>query len=112
RRHRHLQQRLASQSPRRALASGRDTLSRAQQRLGQAMQAQLRSHRERLQHRAEALQLVSPLATLGRGYAIVRDDQNRIIRDAAQLTVGQSISARVGKGRVEAAVTRITSDNE
>ncbi|HET8849697.1 MAG TPA: exodeoxyribonuclease VII large subunit [Marinobacter sp.] len=108
----HLQQRLASQSPRRALILAQASLSRSQQRLDQAMRAQLRTHTERLQRHAEALQLVSPLATLGRGYAIVRDDQERIVRDASHLKSGQAISARLGKGRVEATITGINPDDE
>lgn len=72
------------------------------------MRAGLTQRRGRLQENARALEAVSPLATLERGYAIVRHgDDGRILRDAGELAVGDSIQARLGQGTLDATVTSI-----
>ncbi|UQG60342.1 exodeoxyribonuclease VII large subunit [Marinobacter sp. M3C] len=101
----HLQQRLTMQSPNRQLASASERVLRATTGLNLAIQQALKSRREQLDYTAQTLNLVSPLATLGRGYAIVKDDQGKIVRHAGQLEAGQAISARVASGTVHAQVT-------
>ena len=101
----HLQQRLAMQSPNRQLASASERVLRATTGLNLAIQQGLKSRREQLDYTAQTLNLVSPLATLGRGYAILKDDQGKIVRETGQLKAGQAISARVANGIVHAQVT-------
>ena len=49
---------------------------------------------------------MSPLATLGRGFAVVsRVDDGALLRDAAQAPAGTEIEARLAKGRLRARVT-------
>ena len=100
----HLQQRLTMQSPNRQLASARERVLRATTGFNLAVQQALKSRREQLDYAAQTLNLVSPLATLGRGYAIVKNDQGEIVRRAGQLEAGQTISARVANGTVHAQV--------
>lgn len=108
----HLQQRLAMQSPRRALDTAGERVQQLDERLAKAFQSRLQHQQEQLQHIAQNLQLVSPLATLGRGYSIVRDDDNTIVRNAEQLSPGQTIRAHFGQGNVSAEVTEINSNND
>jgi len=53
-----------------------------------------------------ALHAVSPLATLDRGYAIVEHDE-QVVREASELSPGDAISARLGKGSIQAEVVEI-----
>ncbi|WP_298447577.1 exodeoxyribonuclease VII large subunit [uncultured Marinobacter sp.] len=108
----HLAQRLAMQSPRKQLANSREALDRSSLQLGKAMERILAKLQDRLEHTAGTLNVVSPLATLGRGYAIVRDNQGRIIRNAPDLAVGDQISARVANGTVTAEVTSASHEND
>ncbi|MBW7470133.1 exodeoxyribonuclease VII large subunit [Marinobacter sp. M216] len=108
----HLGQRLALQSPRRQLVNGQESVARTSERLGSAMRLRLRQRRERLEHMAQTLHVVSPLATLGRGYAIVRDDEGRIIRDAAEVRPGDGITARIAQGEISARVTSVNSSGD
>ncbi len=50
------------------------------------------------------LNAVSPLATLERGYAIVRTLQGDVVRDAAEAPPGTEIEALLAKGRLRARV--------
>ena len=50
------------------------------------------------------LNAVSPLATLERGYAIVKLDGGQIVRSASQVKPGDLILARVAQGEIRAKV--------
>lgn len=70
-------------------------------RLVQAMQAALERRRQRLANLGRALDAVSPLATLSRGYAIVkRLPDGTIVRAAQAVKVGDRIETRLAQGRL------------
>lgn len=108
----HLHQRLVMQSPRRQLSDSQDALRRVSERLVSIMQQDLKQRRDNLEHAAQTLNVVSPLATLGRGYSIVRDDNGNILRDASSVEPGDTISARVARGEMTAKVTSVKSAEE
>ncbi|WFM70768.1 exodeoxyribonuclease VII large subunit [Halomonas sp. CKK8] len=110
RREHHLRQRLALRSPDRLVEQAGQRLTRARWRLHQAMPRALARHRERLGGLARELQAVSPLAVLGRGYAILEDAEGRVVRRAADTTPGQALEARLGEGRLALTVTGIEAD--
>ena len=105
----HLGRRLLMQSPSARLADARKSLGLVDERLHHSLRLYLKHQHEVLEHHAHALHLVSPLATLGRGYAIVRDQNGRIVRQATELTEGEQITARVADGSITAKVTQINS---
>ena len=62
---------------------------------------------------ARTLDAVSPLATLGRGFAVVsRVDDGTLLRDAAQAPVGTEIEARLSKGRLRARSAPYEDDDD
>ncbi len=60
--------------------------------------------RERLLPLERTLRAVSPLATLARGYAIVKDEQGQILRNAADAPAGTLIEALLAQGQLRAKV--------
>jgi len=60
--------------------------------------------RERLLPLVRTLHAVSPLATLARGYAIVKDERGHILRNAADAPAGTVIEARLAHGHIRAKV--------
>jgi len=76
-------------------------------RLGNAGRNAVARLEVRLRVAARALDSVSPLATLERGYAIVTDaESGRILTDAATIKPGRHIRARLLHGGLEATVLR------
>ncbi|MEJ2552923.1 MAG: exodeoxyribonuclease VII large subunit [Gammaproteobacteria bacterium] len=70
-------------------------------RLLQAMKAALEQDRRRLAGIGRALDAVSPLATLSRGYAIVkRLPDGAIVRAADAVKLGDRIETRIARGRL------------
>jgi exodeoxyribonuclease VII large subunit len=57
-----------------------------------------------------ALNTVSPLATLNRGFAVVsRVSDGTLIGDAAAVAIGDEIEARLARGTLKARVTETES---
>ena len=102
-----LGQRLMTQAPSRRLADSQNALARVSVKLNEVMQIQLIQRQNHFEHLAQTLNVVSPLATLGRGYAIVRDADGNIIRDASTLAPGDQIRARTARGEIAADVTLV-----
>lgn len=66
----------------------------------------LLQHRVRLERLDTALQSLSPLAILDRGYALVFDAQGKLLKDVSAVKVGDEISARVAHGQLTAEVKK------
>ncbi len=66
----------------------------------------LLQHRVRAERLDTALQSLSPLAILDRGYALVFDSEGKLLKDADAAKIGDEISARLAHGRIQAAVTK------
>src|SRR5690554_5799103 len=96
----HLQGRLQHQHPGRRLALLGERLEQLQLRLSRSMQQRLQQHRQQLGNAAQTLQLVSPLATLGRGYSILLDERGQAIRSRNETRPGQQLKARLHDGQL------------
>ncbi len=100
----HLRTRLQTQHPGRRLGQLREQLQQLDQRLPRAMQQQLKQQRKQLEQTAQTLHLVSPLATLGRGYSILLDEHSAPVRSAAATMPGQRLKARLHDGELSVRV--------
>lgn len=77
------------------------------QQLRRAMVDTLNHCQQRLTLAQRALDAVSPLAVLGRGYALVVTPDGRLVRQAASLQAGDELNIRLAEGRVHAIVRSI-----
>jgi exodeoxyribonuclease VII large subunit len=85
----------------------RASLQRLREQLARDVQSMQRGYSERLEQRrlrliglARALDAVSPLATLQRGFAILRDDAGTVVRSVAQTRPEQRLSAKLADGDI------------
>ena len=102
-----LQQRLQKFSPLQLLAQYRLQNQNLDRRLQAALHHQLGRQLQQLRHLARALETVSPLATLSRGYAIVTTSDDKIVRNAADVKTGEAIHTRLARGRLVSTVTKV-----
>ena len=79
-----------------------ERLARASDRIEHTLGDRLRDRRRRLERLAAALDALSPLAVLGRGYAVARTGDGRVVRHRAQLPPGTDFTLRVADGDVDA----------
>ncbi len=61
---------------------------------------------KQVHHLIKLLTSLSPLATLERGYAIVRDENGHVVTDSSATNVGDAISVRLHRG----GLTTVVSD--
>lgn len=86
------------------LAAWREGLGERAQRLERAGLASLAGEGRRLAAAAARLEGLSPLAVLARGYSLTRGPEGEVVRDAAQLSVGDELETRLARGSVRARV--------
>jgi exodeoxyribonuclease VII large subunit len=80
------------------IKSGR--LDALDQRLSRAAQRRLEAKRHNLAVAASKLDMLSPLAVLGRGYALVKDEAGNLISRAAMVGTGQKLALRFEDGEI------------
>jgi exodeoxyribonuclease VII large subunit len=100
-----LHRRLLQRSPDRLLEQQRSRHQDLLLRLGHAASRRVAAAAQRLALAQRALNAVSPLATLARGFAIVTRADGTLVTDAAALAAGEVIEARVARGILTARVT-------
>jgi exodeoxyribonuclease VII large subunit len=89
---------------RRVLSGMRGELQTQAGALSAAMRNLLLQYRVRSERMGRALEMLSPLAILDRGYALVFDETGQLVKDAAQVKAGDEIRARVARGEIRANV--------
>lgn len=100
----HTQVRLRNLHPQRQLAQIKVHAQQLQTRLQRAMHQQLAHLGQNMAARIHALQLVSPLNTLSRGYSITQDQHGHVVRDAKQVAIGSTLVTRLASGSVRSQV--------
>jgi exodeoxyribonuclease VII large subunit len=98
---------LRAHAPAARLAARRarlDTLARALEREGAHA---LALRREKLAAAAAHLDALSPLAVLGRGYAIARAADGRVLRRAREVAPGDTVTVRLHEGEIDGRVTAV-----
>ena len=100
-----LRVRLFARSPRNGIERCRDRAQTTETRLFLAARVRLSEARSRLAGAMRGLDLASPLGTLERGYAVItRCDDDSVVRNANQTTIGDELEARLARGKIRARV--------
>jgi len=92
------------QSPRYYIDDKRVLTDRFLERLCAATQRKLYTNRERYARLAAALDAMSPLKVLGRGYAIARRSDGLIIKEASDVSCGDHVTVRLKEDEINCVV--------
>jgi exodeoxyribonuclease VII large subunit len=90
-----------------AIVATQRRLQGTEQRLCRATTQIINVLNTRLNRAAAHLEVLSPLAVLSRGYALVYTVDGKLLRSTADTTVGEMIGAHLAQGTIEARVTQI-----
>lgn len=82
----------------------RMNLLHLQQRLGDLANMKLSRKKQQFTAMAAALDAMSPLKVLGRGYAMACDESGHVLKSGKQVHNGQKVNVRLGEGGFEATV--------
>ena len=103
---------LTSRNPLQQLAGYRTKCDVLDRQLQNHLVRNLQAWKKQLDFLTHSLKTVGPLATLERGYSIVTDKDENIVRRADQLQENAVISTRFSKGSIQSTVDRINTDDE
>jgi len=96
-----LQQRLAQQSPATRLGRDRQALDDLTRRASAQLRHGIDLRHARLTGAGAQLAALNPLATLGRGYAVVRHDAGQIVTNPGQVAAGEALVVTVAGGEFD-----------
>lgn len=99
--------RLNRVNPALSISDNRQRVSAVYKQLEQLMGNNLNLLKNKLQNNSRMLESVSPLATLSRGYAIVKDTKGAIIKNARNVKPGDKVSAQLAEGNLHCQVESI-----
>ncbi|MCJ7556628.1 MAG: exodeoxyribonuclease VII large subunit, partial [Gammaproteobacteria bacterium] len=99
--------RLAAANPASQLRRQAQRRHDLERRLYRSAMQQLERKDQALAGLARELNAISPLATLGRGYALVFDAGGHLLREPSGLAAGDAIRAQVSGGQIHARVTSV-----
>ena len=94
---------------RRLLGGMRQQLDARMAAITAAVRTRLLERRSRLEQLAGQIEALSPLAILGRGYALVFDSSGKLLKDATRVKPGDEIAARLARGQLTATVKKRTT---
>jgi len=107
----HLRAVLRARSPQVRVALARTRAAKASAAADSAIRRRMDQGRRRLVETATRLDALSPLAVLGRGYALARrESDGRIVHAASDVSLGERLELRLASGQIGVEVTRLDSE--
>ncbi|MDG1323794.1 MAG: exodeoxyribonuclease VII large subunit [Porticoccaceae bacterium] len=85
----------------------KDAVGQLSKSVSQQLNAKMR-HAEQTIHLLDA---VSPLKILSRGFSVIRDDKNVVIKSVSSVSLGENLKGRVADGEIHFAVTKTTKND-
>ena len=104
-----LNARLAAQSPENRLKLGGERLTSLEKRMEQGLNRYLERLDAQLSERIGRLEALSPLKVLSRGYSLVYKGE-KLLNTADDLSEGDTVGIRFGKGSAEAEIKSVSKD--
>jgi len=103
----HESRRLNAQNPARVLTQNKEQLQQLAGRLRRVTSQQINGSLKKLEGLGGQLNMVSPLATLERGFAIARDSDDKILRTSENSKVADEISLMLGDGSLDCKIIAV-----
>jgi exodeoxyribonuclease VII large subunit len=100
-----MQQPLQHHNPKEAIAHFQQQVADSLRLMSRSINLQLEQKHEHINQTMHLLDTVSPLKTVGRGYAIIRDQQNRVVKTVASVSTGDQLKGQLADGEILFAVT-------
>lgn len=101
-----MEKHLIQQHPKRRLLEQAQRLDMCEMSLVNLITRRIEQQTARLANAASKLDALSPLSTLKRGYSIVTDNQDRILREANSVAVGDKVNVRLMQGELQCVVEK------
>ena len=104
-----LQNKLLGQSPEQTISHSQQRISQSVKHLMRSIQQQLANKQTKTNQAMHLLDTVSPLSTLGRGYAIIRNQDNAVIKTVKEVGTGDQLTGQLADGEIVVSVSATTT---
>ena len=104
-----LQNKLRSESPEQTISHSQQRITQSVKQLMRSIQQQLANKQTKTNQTMHLLDTVSPLSTLGRGYAIMRDQHNAVIKTVNEVSAGDQLTGQLADGEIVVSVSATTT---
>ena len=104
-----LQNKLLGQSPEQTIRHSQQRITQSVKQLMRSIQQQLANKQTKTNQTMHLLDTVSPLSTLGRGYAIIRDQHNAVIKTVNEVSAGDQLTGQLADGEIVVSVSATTT---
>ena len=108
----HLHQKLLHHTPTHRIKHLEQQVKSYNSQLKKAIYFNLENRKQQLIRQVQVLEALSPLQTLTRGYAIVKDDSNKIITQAKQLKTNDNVAIKFIDGEASSKITQVILKDE
>lgn len=102
-----LVRRLEHSNPQVKIIQNQEKVTGLQKQLHQSVLHVLSRWQEKLHATGRMLESVSPLATLSRGYAIVKDNNDNIVKTVSEVKAGQQVVTHLSDGKLHCKIESI-----
>lgn len=102
--------RFSAAAPQKKLQSQKELLKQYQLRFEQLMKISIERRHARMRQLASVLDALSPLKVLDRGYSMVRDADDKVIRSVKEVSVGAPLKLKVADGEIDAQVVSVKTN--
>lgn len=106
-----IRSKLAGLSPHNLLIDKQNQLKYLDANLKQNIKAIYSSKKDQLRNKVDALDHLSPLKIMARGYGMVKDSENHIIKKVTDVKIGETITVDLSDGNIEADVSKINQES-
>jgi len=96
-------------SPLNRIEQNQISVQQYQLRISSAIESLLQHKKEQFVHNIEQIHLLSPLATIARGYSVARSEEGKIIKEVAQVSIGENIELQMSDGFISTKVQNISN---
>jgi len=103
--------RLLRQHPKTLLIERGQKVKNIVGQLSKIVSQQLKTKTRHAEQVIHLLDAVSPLKILSRGFSVIRDDKNVVIKSVSSVSLGENLKGRVADGEIHFAVTKTTKND-
>ncbi|MBT7205527.1 MAG: exodeoxyribonuclease VII large subunit [Deltaproteobacteria bacterium] len=105
-----LTQRLMNKNPKYEVMKSQNLLDEKHHRISRAISVFQNTKQQKLHELISELDALSPLSVLNRGFSVIFDQQQKIIKSVQQVNVGQTLQLKLHDGKVLSRVDKIFTE--
>ncbi len=89
----------------------KENLENLRKSLDEKINAIFKYNKQLLDFKRQSLEIINPTSVLERGYSIIYNDKNEIVKDIKDVNVGDSLKLKVSNGEIISDIKEIIDGN-